>query len=291
MKNVIIAETCCLCYGANQAMRKTQEALDGGAQIAMLKEILHNKNVIQKLTNHGARVIDDVAQANANEYVVICAHGEGKRTFDFLENNNIKYIDCTCPNVKAIEELVRRKNSEGYKIIIIGKYGFGGKPMHAEVKGTMGWCDNPILIEDESEINKIALGYSKYFLVIQTTFAKDLAEKYIVMIEMLMKKNNKIFEYKNTICNAQKQINISSVKLCKNVDVMVVVGGKNSNNSRELYNNVSQYVPAVFIEDINELNDVIKTGIFSHYNTIGLTAGASTMREDIEAMKAILEQI
>ena len=231
MKNVIIAETCCLCYGASQAIKKTLEALNNGERIAMLHEILHNKNVMNKLKNSGAKVIEDVSEAEDKDCVVICAHGESKSTFDFLKSKNIKYLDCTCPNVKVIEELVKRKNFEGYKIIIIGKHGFGGKPMHAEVKGTMGWCDNPILIEDESEIYNINLSYPKYFLVIQTTFAKNLAENYISIIEDLMKNNNKIFEYKNTICNAQKQINNSAIDLCKKVDIMVVVGGKNSNNS------------------------------------------------------------
>lgn len=289
MKNVIIADSCCLCYGANNAIQKTIEALKSGKKVAMLHEILHNKNVMNKLACMGARVIEDVNDVHTGECVIICAHGEGKATFDFLQNSSIEYLDCTCPNVKAIEDLVKVKNGEGYKIIVIGKHGFDGKKIHAEVKGTMGWCDNPILIEDESEIKNINLDYDKYFLVVQTTFAKDLAEKFIVKIEKLMKDNNKIFEYKNTICGAQKQINTSAVELCKKVDTMVVVGGKNSNNSKELYNNVKSYIPAVFVESLDELRSVAKTGIFDKNQTIGITAGASTMKEDVEEMKQFLE--
>ena len=157
MKKVIIADSCCLCYGANNAIQKTIEALKSGRKVAMLHEILHNKNVMNKLACMGARVIEDVNEVHTGECVIICAHGEGKATFDFLQNSSIEYLDCTCPNVKAIEDLVKLKNGEGYKIIIIGKHGFDGKKIHAEVKGTMGWCDNPLLIEDESEIKNINL--------------------------------------------------------------------------------------------------------------------------------------
>ena len=182
MKNVIIASTCCLCYGAERAITKTIKALEDGEKVAMLKEILHNKNVMQKLLSMGARVIENVTECKEDDCVIICAHGEKKSTFDYLNELKINYIDCTCPNVKAIEELVKAKNGEGYKIIIIGKHGFDGKPIHAEVKGTIGWCDSPILIEDESEIEKIDLSFKKYFLVVQTTFARELAEKYITII-------------------------------------------------------------------------------------------------------------
>lgn len=291
MKNVIIADTCCLCYGASRAVEKTNEALKSGDKIAMLHEILHNKNVMKKLTGSGAKVIESVSEAKEDDCVVICAHGEGKTIFDYLKENNIKYLDCTCPNVKAIEEMVKQKNHEGYKIIIIGKHGFDGKPIHAEVKGTMGWCDNPILIEDESEINKIDLSFSKYFLVIQTTFAKEKAENYLLQIEEIMKKNEKIFEYRNTICGAQKQINLSAVNLCDRVEIMVVVGGKNSNNSKELYNNVLNFLPAVFVENIIELKELVSIGTFDSYNNIGITAGASTLREDVEEIKTFLEKI
>lgn len=291
MKNVIIASTCCLCYGAENAIAKTLKALEDGEKVAMLKVILHNKNVMQKLLSMGARVIENVTECKEDDCVIICAHGEKKSTFDYLNELKINYIDCTCPNVKAIEKLVEMKNNEGYKIIIIGKHGFDGKPIHAEVKGTMGWCDDPIVIEDESEISNIDLSFEKYYLVVQTTFARDKAEKFINIIQEIMKSKHKMFEYKNTICDAQKQINLASVELAKDVDVMVVVGGKNSNNSKELFNNVSQYVPALFIENEIELKKHIINGFFNKYNTIGITAGASTMKQDIEKMKLILETL
>jgi len=291
MKNVIIADICCLCYGADRSIKQTYEALENNSNVVLYKEILHNKNVMRDLMDKGARVVEDLRDIKDNDLVVIRAHGETKDLFDYLKNNNINYIDCTCPNVKAIEMLVHNKSSLGFKIIIIGKHGFDGKPMHPEVKGTMGWCDSPILIEDESEIYNIDLSYDKYFLVVQTTFAKDKAEEFINIISNLMKDNNKTFEYKNTICNAQKQINLSAEALSKSVDLMIVVGGKNSNNSRELYNNVSRFVPAVFVEDLDSLNLLINDNFFDKYQNIGITAGASTMRSDVEKIKLLLESI
>lgn len=291
MKKVLIAERCCLCYGAENAIKKVDGALGFGKNVVMLHEILHNKNVMNSLIDRGAKVVEDLTEIKSTDCVVVCAHGEGKSTYDFLNKQNIEFIDGTCPNVKAIEKLVEMKNNEGYKIIIIGKHGFDGKPIHAEVKGTMGWCDDPIVIEDESEIANIDLSFEKYYLVVQTTFARDKAEKFINIIQEIMKSKHKMFEYKNTICDAQKQINLASVELAKDVDVMVVVGGKNSNNSKELFNNVSKFVPALFIENETELQKYIIDGFFKEYNTIGITAGASTMKQDIEKMKLILETL
>jgi len=291
MKSVKIADTCCLCYGASNAIKKTMETIETSKNVVMLNEILHNKNVMTRLGQKGAKVIDDLSDMKKEDVLIICAHGETKSTFDYLNKVGIRYVDCTCPNVKSVEKLVYEKDLLGYKIIIIGKHGFDGKEIHAEVKATMGWCDNPIVIEDESEIDLIDWSFDKYFLVVQTTFAKHLAEKFIVKIEKIMKDNNKIFEYKNTICNAQKQINLSSVELAKSVDCVIVVGGKNSNNSKELFNNVSQYVQAFFIENKEELMVLINEKVFDNYKNIGLTAGASTMMDDLIEMKNILVRI
>ena len=186
--------------------------------------------------------------------------------------------------------MVEKKQTEGFKIILIGKCGFGGKPMHPEVMGTAGWCDSPIFVEDESEIENIDLSFDKYFLAVQTTFSKDKATLFIEKIKNKIEKANKVFEFKNTICNAQRNINEASVILSKDVDIMFVIGGKNSSNTKELFLNVSNYTKAYKIEDTDE---VFETDIneLKSAKKIGITAGASTMQEDILKVKDNLNKI
>lgn len=289
-KEIYISKTCGLCYGSNAAISKTREILKSNNNVVLYKEILHNKNVVSELQSCGAITKENLKELTNNDYVIIRAHGEPYSTFNYLEKNNIKYLDCTCPNVKAIHHLVKEKDSLGYKIIIIGKHGYDSKPIHPEVFATAGWCTKPILIEEEEEIKSIDLSFEKYFLVVQTTFSADKALFIIDKIEQLLLENDKTFEYKNTICNAQKSINISAAELANKVDAMIVIGGKHSSNSLELYKNVSNITKSFFIENIDELNILLNEGYFANFKKIGITAGASTLKEDIFEIKETLEK-
>ena len=290
MAEIKIATTCGFCSGANNAVSKTFKAISEGRNVVLLKELLHNKNVKKYLEEHGAKTKESLQELTQDDFVIIRGHGEPESTFKYLEENKIEYMDCTCPNVKAINLLAKQKQNEGYKIIIVGKYGFNGKEMHPEVFGIAGWCENPIFIEDESEIENIDLKFKKYFAVVQTTFSKDKAEIFLEKIKDKLIKNNKEFDYKNTTCSAQKNINLASEELAKNVDIMIVIGGKNSSNTKELFLNVSNYTKAYKIENPDEVLD-LPTEELKLAKTIGITAGASTMQEDIIKTREILNKI
>ena len=281
MAKVLVAKVCGLCAGSLYAINQTRNAVENNKKVVLFKEILHNKNVISSLESKGAKVKNSLAEMNSDDFVIVRAHGEPKSTFQTLKERGIPFLDCTCGNVRAINFLVDQKDSAGYKIILIGKHGLNGQPMHPEVAGTSGWCTNPIIIESENEIDQIDMSYDKYFLVVQTTFSRLLAEKIIRLVATKMHQNNKVFEYKNTICDAQKNINLASIELAQKVDIMIVIGGKNSSNTKELYNALKEIKPAFHIEDEIELAKIISSGTIKSNQTIGLTAGASTMPEDI----------
>ncbi len=281
--NVLVSKTCGLCYGSNNAITKTRESLNTHKNVVLYKEILHNQNVINELEKSNARTVNELSDIKENDYVIIRAHGEPYSTYEYFKNNNISYLDCTCPNVTNIHNLVNKYNNLDYKIIIIGKKN------HPEVTGTKGWCNEPIIIENEEDIENINTKFDKYFLVIQTTFNKDKALELLDKIKNHLK--DKVLEYKNTICNAQKLINDDSIKLANEVDLMVVIGGKHSSNSIELYNNISKVKKAIFIENINELDTYINNDYFNGIKKIGITAGASTLKEDIIEVKRKLESL
>lgn len=290
MTEIFVSKICGLCGGSKRAIDNTRELAKKEKQVVLFKEILHNKNVLKELEKQGVQVKEKLEEIKQGDFVVVRAHGEPFATFEHFDKNNIRYADCTCPNVKAINLLVKKKAEEGFKIIIVGKYGYGGKSMHPEVAGTAGWCPDPIFLEKEEEIETLCLTDKKYFLVVQTTFSRDLAEKMIELVTQKMEREGKIFEYKNTICNAQKNINIASKELALTVDAMVVIGGKNSSNTKELFVAMSEVCPSFHIENEDEILQLINQGKFVGYKKIGLTAGASTMGEDIEKIKAILEE-
>ena len=283
--NIEIAKICGLCAGATGALNTARKEIASGKKVVLYKELLHNPLVMESLLKD-ARVTDTLEDVKSDEHVIIRAHGEPKSTYDYLNKNNISYSDCICPNVKRIHKLVAEKDKLGYKIIIIGKYGKGVKPMHPEVYGTCGWCKEPILIQDEEDLEKLDGVNEPCFAVCQTTYPLDKAEELFEKIKARLQSKNIEIVIENTICNGQRLINESSVKLAQDVDLMIVVGGKHSSNSVELYNNVSKYVKAIFVETEQECVDaIINMGLDITNMNIGITAGASTEKVVLESIK------
>ena len=284
-----IAKICGLCAGATKALNTARKEIASGKKVVLYKELLHNPLVMESLLK-SARVVDNLEDVCTDEHVIIRAHGEPKITYDYLDKNGISYSYCICPNVKRIHNIVLDKDSNGYQIIIIGKHG-KGKKIHPEVYGTCGWCTDPILIEDEKDIEILDSVKRPCYAVCQTTFPLDKADMLFAKIREYLDARGIQLEIENTICNGQKLINESSVELAKTVNLMIVVGGKNSSNSIELYNNVSRYTTSVFIDRIEELDAALKDvgldTIPKDYR-IGLTAGASTEKVVLEDIKNIL---
>jgi 4-hydroxy-3-methylbut-2-enyl diphosphate reductase len=249
MENVNISKVCGLCAGCKRAITVAENELKSGKKVTIFKEIVHNKNVNNALTNMGAKFEDELENLKDSEMVIIRAHGEPPETYDFFKSNNIEFKDCTCPRVEKIHEQVNKFSNDGYTIVLLGKF---HKTMHPEVFGTIGWANGKeILIEDESDLFKLEnLKNKKFYLVCQTTFNIKKADELILGIETIAKSNNCEIVINKSICDAQKMINISSADLAKKSDIMIVVGGKNSSNSIELFKNMQSICPSIFIENI-----------------------------------------
>lgn len=293
MENVKISKVCGICAGCNYAIQTAQQKIDEGKQVVLFKEIVHNPHVNNNFANKGVCIANNLSDLKANNHVIIRAHGEPPETYEYLTNNNISFSDCTCVNVKNIHKKVNSFSKSGYTIIIIGKYGkANGKP-HPETVGTIGWCKNePILIEDMDDLYKLNFNQpAKYYLVCQTTFNEQKADEIIEHATKLCNANNRELIINKSICSAQKNINRFSVELAKSCDIMVVVGGKKSSNSLELFNNVKNYTNAIFIEEINDWYDEIKNKSFEFNATtkVGLTAGASTPKDELFELKKLIE--
>ena len=293
MANIRISNICGLCAGCKRSI-DTAKQLAARNKVVLYKEIVHNQNVNSMLQGLGINTILDLKDAKKNEHVVLRAHGEPPQTYEFLKENNIDYSDCTCPNVTKIHNLVREYSLNDYTIILIGKYGKTNGKTHPEVFGTIGWCLNtPVLIEDtEDAINFTPTKNNKYYLVCQTTFNENKADSFINIIAKSCKEYGSELIINKSICSAQKSINSASIDLAKSCDVMIVVGGKNSSNSIELFNNIKSKLNAIFIDNIkNWKNELFEQNIPFDPNTrFGITAGASTMKEELFELKNLIEE-
>lgn len=270
------------CSGANKAInlayKLKKEHTD--KNVVIYKEILHNPYVIKELKKDNIICIDDLEKINKDDIVIIRAHGETLDTFKYLEDNNIEYYDATCINVKKVHDIVKEKYNENYKIIIVGK------KTHPEVIGTASRCNNEaIIIETEDDYKQINKD-DNYFVVCQTTIGYETVSSLLNYLNI----NNIKYEHKNTICPHQKLIQSSSVSLSDQMDIMFIIGGKHSSNTRELYNQCKKICAKSYhVDDINEFYEIIKKEDLSYTTKIGITAGGSTPKNQIQEFEGLLE--
>ena len=269
------------CTGANKAIEVAYKLKkeNTNKNIYIYKEILHNPYIIKELEKDDIKCIDDLSLLTKKDILIIRAHGEPKETYDYLEKNNIEYYDATCTNVLKVHNIATDKKNNGYKIIIVGK------KTHPEVIGTNGWINNEgIIIEkkdDYKELNK----NDKYFIVCQTTVSHKILQELL----NYMNENNISYEIENTICNAQKLIQTSSITLAEQMDIMFVIGGKESSNTKELFNLCNEVTKTYYFSDIKEFFNFIKKEKYTLNTKIGFTGGASTPKDQIKEYANLLE--
>ena len=292
---IIVGKTAGFCYGVQNAVSKAGEYVktNNDRKVYCLGELVHNKQVTNELEEQGLEFIEnvnDISNKENNTTVIIRAHGEPKSTYETLRKKNITILDLTCPNVQSIHNVVEKYIKNDYYILLIGQKN------HPEVIGTYGFCDdNCSIIENRDDIelayealikNKI----NKVLIVAQTTFGLQKFNEYVEEIKTWCNQNNITLDLKNTICNATKQRQEETDSISKQVDFMIIIGGKNSSNTKKLFEISSKNCQkVVMIETYKDLeNDIdrIKTA-----KSIGIMAGASTPQKSIEGVKEYLKKI
>lgn len=269
------------CAGANKAIETAYKLKkeNTNKNIYIYKEILHNPYIIKELEKDNIKCIDDLKTLTKDDILIIRAHGEPKETYDYLEENNIEYYDATCTNVLKVHNIVIEKQKNGYKVIIVGK------KTHPEVIGTNGWINNEGIIIETKDDYKNLNKNDKYFIVCQTT----VSHKKLQELLNYMNENNISYEVESTICNAQKLIQTSSIALAEQMDIMFVIGGKESSNTKELYNLCNEVTKTYYFSDIKDFFNFIKKEKYTLNTKIGFTGGASTPKEQIKEYANLLE--
>lgn len=259
---VILGKKAGFCYGIKNAVNSTEDILKNEKNVACLGELLHNEAVLNKLKENGLSIIDDIKNGKNYSKVVLRAHGVEKDVYKKAEENNIKIYDNTCPKVKVIHKYLEEYNSKGYSVILIGE------KEHPEVIGTKSFADDVYVIDDISEVDSLP-DFDKVLCVAQTTF-NSIEYKKIVEKLNTKYKNIKIID---TICNSTYERQKETEQIAKKVDIMVIIGGLKSSNTKKLYD-ISKSIckEAIWIQFDND----IKLEECKKYDTVGVMAGAST---------------
>lgn len=283
---ILVGKNAGFCYGVKRAVDGANEELKQKKEnIYCLGEIVHNKNVVQKLQEKGMKFIDDIS--NAKGTTLIRAHGVEKNIYKKAKELNIELKDYTCPKVLKIHEIAKKHAKDGYFIILTGS------KQHPENVGTISFCgSNFFVVEDEemiasaiNEFNKT--GIKKLLIISQTTFSIEKFKIITNKIKEIIPKNTELV-VKNTICAATKIRQQEVEELAKQVDMMIIVGGKNSSNTKKLYDIARKYCEqSICIENENEI-DVSKIQKNSY---IGIMAGASTPQESINEVVNLIKKI
>ncbi|QEN04246.1 4-hydroxy-3-methylbut-2-enyl diphosphate reductase [Thiospirochaeta perfilievii] len=259
---VKLASTLGFCGGVKKAVDLIYKELESvnGKDIFMEGPIIHNSSVIKDLEDKGVSLLSQDDELN-NKKVLIRAHGVTPQLEESLIKRGGEILDGTCPIVKSSQKKIRDYSERGYYIVICGDKG------HGEVIGLVGYAPNSsVVVGTESDLKDLVLP-EKTVLISQTTFSKGEFTK----IEVSLRQKCPTLEVLNTICGATKQRQDAVVELAQEVDVIIVVGGLNSSNTKRLKKAVEDVVPTWLIEDYTDIPKEIKK-----YEVVGVTAGAST---------------
>ena len=274
---IFVAKNAGYCFGVRDAVKLAYDTAEDNGDVYMLGHIVHNENVVEKLDEVGAKVVDSLDQVPDGKPILFRAHGTHIDTWEKAKNKDMNIIDATCPLVEEIHDEIKILEKEGRKIFIIGDHG------HDEVVGIASQIENATIIATPDEARALRKT-KKAGIVSQSTQTIENVQE---IINILM---TKVFDLRfvNTICFPTKRNQEQLKELANECDLMIVIGSFTSANSKRLTqlakerNNNSYQVTCA--------KDVRKSWL-SNVNSVGISAGASTpdniINEVIEKIKNI----
>ena len=277
MTKLITAKSAGFCFGVSRAVKMTERALEEDGACWCLGELIHNRDVVNRLEEKGLLTADSAEEIPENARVIIRSHGVGKDAVEQLKDRGCEIIDCTCPKVSHIHKLVSDAATDGREVIIIGE------KSHPEVEAICGWCANAHVFSSAEELEKWLTEIpGRSDLPITVVFQTTQTQSVLILCEKLIKKictNAVLFD---TICGATFTRQKEAMELSQKCGAMVVIGGRHSANSLHLAEICEDNCACVqFIENASELDISALRG----FDTIGITAGASAPAWIIKEVK------
>jgi len=271
---IIVAKNAGFCFGVRRAVEAVYDHLDKAEKLYTYGPIIHNPEVVEELKDKGVIVEDNIDNIDSGT-VIIRSHGVPEQVYKHMTGKGLNIVDATCPYVKRVHNLVKEYHSQGYAVIIVGE------KEHPEVIGINGWCNNEaFIVNDEAEAQKLP-SLHKACIVAQTTM---IQKKWDAILKIIHEKVEQP-EVFNTICGTTSIRQMEAESIAKMADVMIVIGGKNSSNTKKLYSICKTHCDKTFAVETAKDIDI---SLFDPGDVVGITAGASTpdwiIKEVIEKM-------
>lgn len=269
------------CFGVEDAIEIAEAAVTnhGPGRIVALGPVIHNRQVVEKLERQGLNQSGDLETVDGDKAVLIRSHGAPPETFEKARQRGLNIVDATCVLVKRAQNVVRQLHEEGYHVVMIGD------PNHPEVRGVIGYAPNVTVIDHGSDLEE-ALPYKERLgIVAQTTHSPEHVAQ---MIAEILKRPYKEVKIVNTLCLEVTRRQEAAVTLAREVDVMFVLGGLNSANTREMARLCREAGCETYhVETYEQLEPHMIDG----KRVAGVTAGASTPEDVIADFVRHLEKL
>jgi len=260
--NVLVAERCGFCLGVKNAIAMAQTALETNKSIYSLGPVIHNDQVVEKLAQGGLHTVGNIDEIPSGT-VLIRSHGATLSQLEHIRQKGLEVLDATCVLVKRVQKIAAELNKEGYKVVIIGDAN------HPEVQAVAGYATDVVVVGGPDDLEALPK-HRKLGVICQTT---QSPEYFAATVSEMVKRGFSEMRIINTLCGEAIKRQTSAVELCQRVDVMFVLGGLHSANTRKLAELCRKYNPQTHhLEDWKQLDKAILIG----KNTAGVTAGAST---------------
>ena len=262
LMKVMVAEKYGFCAGVRNAISTAEKVLSEKGQVYSLGPIIHNPGVVERLARKGLVTVDDVEQIPAGATVLIRSHGAASEEIAHLKQKNADIVDATCVLVKRMQQIAMQMEEQGYKVVIVGDQN------HPEVRAVVGCTSGAVVVGNESDISTIGSG--RLGIVCQTTQSPEFFGQMLSAIARAGFDEMKVI---NTLCKEAIKRQQAAVELCRKVDIMFVLGGRESANTRKLAELCKKYNNKTFhLQNWDEFDRKLVFGC----RTAGVTAGAST---------------
>ncbi len=260
---VKIAKTAGFCWGVRRTVDKVMEVADkAGGPVVTLGPIIHNPQAVERMREKGVGTVAAIAEIDRGTTVVVRTHGAVKSELEAAKQRGLDVVDGTCPYVKYPQAMAQRLSREGYHVVIVGDAN------HAEVKGVVSYCEGPFtVVKPGAEIPDIKA--KKVAVIAQTTCVGADFKRVVAALAL----NHREVRVVKTICSDTEERQQDARALAREVDAVVVVGGKNSANTRHLAEICREIQPKTWHVETEE---ELRADWFDGCRVVGLSAGAST---------------
>lgn len=277
--DIQVASVAGACYGVQRALDIAHAAAHEaeGKPVHTLGPLIHNPQVVAAFEEEGVLVADAPKEIAAGA-VILRSHGVTPEVEQDLRERGLEVVDATCPFVKNAQRYAALLIDQRYQVFLVGEHG------HAEVEGTAAYARGEAIIIETLEQLKTVRIKKRAGIVVQTTQSQHFLD---LVVAYLLPRTTELRVF-NTICAATADRQEAAAELARNVDIMIVVGGRNSGNTNRLARISAEYCTKVYhIERADEIDP----SWFSLSDSVGITAGASTPFEQIEEVRKRLQQI